>query len=188
MSFTFNGKTYNYFKHPYNKTWINERIVEVPIIWDIVEPIKGKILEVGNVLQHYFNINHTIIDLREKMAGVLNQDICTFKPNNTKYDLIVSISTLEHVGKEPKIIQAFDNLKSLLAPKGSLVFTIPTSWNPEMDVAVQKAFKITDLKALKRTTADNQWLEIPVTEVWKCKYNKPFRKANGLVICFYTNL
>ena len=55
------------------------------------------IFEVGSVLSHYFPINHDVLDKYEKGHGVINQDVVDFKPHN-KYDLIVSISTLEHVG------------------------------------------------------------------------------------------
>jgi hypothetical protein len=105
--FAFNGQNFSYFYHWYNKTWRNERAVEVPIIWNIVKKYKRKrILEVGNVLSHYYPIRHEILDKYEKAPGVINLDVVDFKPAK-KYDLIISISTLEHVGwdekpKEPK--------------------------------------------------------------------------------------
>lgn len=54
-------------------------------------------LEVGNVLSHYFPIHHDIVDKYEVCPGVINQDIADFLPQE-KYDLILSISTVEHVG------------------------------------------------------------------------------------------
>jgi hypothetical protein len=110
-TFIFNGKTYYYFVHKYNTTWKNERAVEVPIIWDIVREHyrQGKrVLEVGNVLSHYFRIFHDVLDKYEVAEGVINQDVVDFKPA-WKYDLIVSISTLEHVGwdEEPKEPEKF---------------------------------------------------------------------------------
>jgi len=123
-TFTFQRETYRYFYHKYNTTWRNKRAVEVPIVWKIVNKYIGRnILEVGNVLSHYFPVNHDILDKYEKAKGVINQDVVDFSPAK-KYDLIVSISTLEHVGwdetpREPmKILRAIENLKRLLAPKG----------------------------------------------------------------------
>jgi hypothetical protein len=55
------------------------------------------ILEIGNVLSHYFPVNHDIVDKYEKADGVINQDVVHFY-SPKKYDLIVSVSTLEHVG------------------------------------------------------------------------------------------
>ena len=54
-SFTFQGQMYNYFYHSYNVTRKNERSIEIPIIWRLVQENSGKrILEIGNVLRHYF--------------------------------------------------------------------------------------------------------------------------------------
>jgi len=66
-TFTFNGKEYKYFIHTYNPTWRKERSVEIPIIKEIVRKFKGKeILEVGNVLSHYYPVNHDILDKYRK--------------------------------------------------------------------------------------------------------------------------
>jgi len=95
----------------------NERAVEIPIIWHIVRENKGKrILEAGNVLSHYFRVDHDIVDKYERAEDVINEDVVNFQPSK-KYDLIVSISTLGHVGwdenpKEPsKILKAIEHLK-----------------------------------------------------------------------------
>ena len=125
QTFTLQKETYSYFFHKYNLAWRNERAVEVSIIWRAVKVHQGqKILEVGNVLSHYFPVNHDICDKHEKAKGVINQDIINFQPAS-KYDLIVSISTLEHVGwdENPRehmaILKAIENLKELLAPEGN---------------------------------------------------------------------
>lgn len=137
--FVFNGKRYKYFYHPYNRTWENERRFEIPIIWDIVEQNRGKrILEVGRVLPHYFSLSHDVLDKYEKSKDVINEDAADFVPLK-KYDLIISISTLEHVGwdeipKEPeKVIRAVENLKECLNLRGKIVFTIPRGENSYLD-------------------------------------------------------
>ncbi|GAH93498.1 unnamed protein product, partial [marine sediment metagenome] len=138
-TFTFREQIYNYFYHRYNSTWGNERAIEVPVVWDIVKKYKGKhILEVGNVLSHYFPTQHTILDKYEKASGVINLDVVDFQPAE-KYDLIVSISTLEHVGwdekpREPrKILRALENLKRCSALGGQIVVTLPLGYNREID-------------------------------------------------------
>src|SRR4030042_2245713 len=130
-TFTLQGHTYTYFCHKYNTTWRNERAVEIPIMLKIVKNYHGeKMLEVGNVLSHYFSVHHDILDKYEKAAGVINKDVIEFKPSN-KYDLIIAISTLEHIGwderpQDPmKILGAIENLKNCLAPKGRIVVTLP---------------------------------------------------------------
>ncbi|MEK6586221.1 MAG: hypothetical protein AABZ24_07730, partial [Nitrospirota bacterium] len=117
-TFQFDGREYEYLYHPYNRTWKNERGVEIPIFRELLLKYEGKrVLEVGNVLSHYFPIRHEVIDKYEVSSGVINQDIVEFVPQD-KYDLIISISTLEHVGwdeqpqKPGKLLQAIDHLRA----------------------------------------------------------------------------
>ncbi len=79
-SFTFQGKTYPNFYHRYNIPWKNERTVEIPIVRDIIKDIEeDRILEVGNVLSHYFYVEHDVVDKYEKAEGVINEDVVNFK-------------------------------------------------------------------------------------------------------------
>jgi len=86
------------------------------------------------------------LDKYEKGKGVINEDVVDFTPSR-KYDLIISISTLEHVGwdetpKEPeKAAKAIENLKRCLNPGGKIVFTVPVGQNPCLDNLI-KARKI----------------------------------------------
>ncbi|MHB9093099.1 MAG: methyltransferase domain-containing protein [Eubacteriales bacterium] len=189
-TFTFQGHTYSYFSHEYSTTWLTERTVEVPIIWEIVHKYHGKrILEVGNVLSHYYPVEHDIVDKYEKAPGVINEDVVDYKPSE-KYDLIVSISTLEHVGwdaeepKDPmKILAALENLKSCLAPGGEIVVTLPLGQNLEMDKLLKEnKIHFTKQHFLKRISADNQWIEAAWKDVCNAAYFYPFPWANGLVI------
>jgi hypothetical protein len=97
QQFTFNKRQYRYFYHSRNKTWQNERAIEVPIICrEIKKHEAQRILEVGNVLSHYYPVYHDIVDKWEEAPGVTNADIRNFDTSKD-YDLIVSISTIEHV-------------------------------------------------------------------------------------------
>jgi len=42
-TFTFQGSSYSYFFHEYNRTWRNPRAVEIPIVWRIVEEHRKKV-------------------------------------------------------------------------------------------------------------------------------------------------
>ncbi len=190
-TFRVQGETYTYFCHRYNGAWINERAVEVPIIWKIIKENKGKnILEVGNVLSHYFSVNHDILDKYEKAEGIINEDVINFRPSK-KYDLIVSISTLEHVGwdespREPrKILLAIDNLRNILTEEGKIVVTLPMGYNHDMDKLLKKR-EIPFDKALylKRVSKESLWIEAEWKEIKDLSYNSPFISANGLVIGF----
>ena len=166
-TFQFDGREYEYLYHPYNRTWKNERGVEIPIFRELLLKHEGKrVLEVGNVLSHYFPIHHEVIDKYEVSSGVINQDIVEFVPQD-KYDLIISISTLEHVGwdeqpqKPGKLLQAIDHLRATcLAPSGRLVASLPIGYNRYFDY-LQKNGKspFTTQHFLKRISKQNYWVE-----------------------------
>jgi hypothetical protein len=191
-TFAFQGRSYRYFYHPYNSTWKTERAVEVPIIWDLVRRCQGRrILEVGNVLSHYFPTSHDIVDKYERASGVLNEDIVDYRPArpDDRYDLIVSISTIEHVGwdEEPrqpdKLLRAVEHLRELLAPGGAIALTLPLAYNPAMDAMLRDGrLRFPRQGCLKRISADNRWAEVDWPEIERAEFNRPFRGINGLVI------
>ena len=187
-TFTFNGCDYHYMFHPYNLTWRNERAVEIPVALSYLESHRGdRILEVGNVLSHYVATGHDILDKYEKAPGVTNEDVTAFDPGED-FDLIISVSTLEHVGwdetpREPdKAIAAIDNLVRLLAPGGELVFTAPLGLNPDFDRLLEKgALPLDDLWALERVS-ENNWRQAPFEAVKGAGYPKRSFRADAIVI------
>ena len=157
MVFSYGGHQYHYMYHAYNMAWLNERAVEVPIIQKVISQMwPCDVLEVGNVLSNYpvnyqdnrANIFYPqsqrfdILDKYETNSApgvkVINADIVNYNPGK-KYKLIVSISTMEHVGydeeayggtphtKHPdKLVDTIANIKrNLLKPVGVFVFTVP---------------------------------------------------------------
>lgn len=188
-TFLMDGKTYHYFYHKYNHTWRNERTVEIPIVWDILKKYQGKaILEVGNVLSNYFSISHDVLDKYDDGKGVINEDVIDFK-SSKKYDLIVSISTLEHVGwdeeikESDKILYAIENLKSCLADMGMLIVTMPLGYNSYLDTLIkEKRIEFTKTYFMKRITSDNKWAETAWEDVKDLKFSYDPVFANGLII------
>lgn len=142
--FVFDGNNFRYFIHWYNHTWNNCRKVEIPIFMDVYYKNTGKrMLEVGNVLSHYIIADRSICDVLDKYdkaKGVINEDILTFNPS-IKYDVVLSCSTLEHVGfDKPEVENPFGFLEAVknivtnvLAPGGVLVFSVPIGYNPGVD-------------------------------------------------------
>ena len=149
----------------------------------------GKILEVGNVLSHYHRFAHDVVDKYEQADGVINQDVVDFRPTE-RYDLIVSVSTLEHIGwdenpKEPKkVLKAIENLKSnCLAHGGVMVITVPLGHNLELDTSLKQG--LIDLGKqyyMKRLSKDNLWKETDLENVQDIMYDSPFPRGNGIVI------
>jgi SAM-dependent methyltransferase len=142
--FVVDGREYDYLWHPIEATWRSERAVEIPIgLAELARAEPQRTLEVGNVLRKYTRppAAHAVIDKYEHAAGVVNADALTF--SGGPYDLIVSISTLEHVGydEQPrdggKAARAIENLRRLLSPAGEMLATIPVGYNRELDDALR---------------------------------------------------
>ncbi len=179
--FVFQEQPYNYFYHSYNTTWKNERQVEVPIIWHLVQNSRGKrVLEIGNVLRYYFHCLHDVVDLYENYPGAINQDIITFHPAN-KYDLVVSISTFEHIGNndnEPndpeKFLMAIKNvIENVLAPGGKFILTLPLGQNPDMEgYLMANKINFISLSCLKQIDVKtNEWMELSWIEIHEHEFN-----------------
>lgn len=191
LDFKFNGRTYGYFQHRYNLTWLNERRVEIPIIRGILERNPAaRLLEVGNVLSQYDpTISHSIVDKYEKsgLRNLFREDAETFS-SGAPYDLIVSISTLEHVGwdempRDPrKILRTVRHLRSLLSPHGELVFTAPVGYSPPLDRLVDEADGFVERSCLRRINAWNEWEEADWETIKEIKFHAPYPFANGLVV------
>lgn len=185
----FNGDFLRLTAHRYNGTWRNERAIEVSLAKKYLEKAQEKnILEIGNVLSHYFPVSHTIVDKYEKAPGVLNQDVAQLNFAK-KFDLIISISTLEHVGwDEPiqnslKVIQALRVLKKQLKPGGKIVVTFPFGYNPHMELFLKAGFfKFDETYFFKRTSYFNFWKQVRYSKVRNAKYGFPYTNANAICL------
>lgn len=188
-TFGFRGCDHHYFYHPYNLSWRNERTVEIPIAREFLKAHTGQeILEVGNVLSHYLFVKHDILDKHEVASGVINDDALDFAPRK-KYDLIISISTLEHIGydeapKDPgRVLPAIANLAGLLAPGGEMVATVPLGYNPEFDrLLEQKKIPFSDVFALRRVPGRNEWVETDFESVRGSGYARNRFRADAIVV------
>src|SRR5579863_6521181 len=84
---TFQGRTYQYVYEEYNLSVQNERAVEIPIAREYVSQYQpDQVLEIGNVLAHYYPISHHVLDKYEVAPGVINEDIVGYAPGR-KFDL-----------------------------------------------------------------------------------------------------
>ena len=116
----------------------------MPVFLDLYYKNMGKeMLEVGNVLSHYIPVTHTILDKYEKAKDVINEDIIDYKPEK-KYDVVLSCSTLEHVGfdeedKDPDgFLKAVNNIKNnILKDGGVLYLSAPVGYNPGLDETLE---------------------------------------------------
>jgi SAM-dependent methyltransferase len=209
-TFSFNAKRYRYFYDRQGLTHLHERAVEIPIAQDLVAEYGGKkILEIGNVLSKYTDFAHTVVDKYENAPGVINEDVVSFD-SVQRFDLIVSVSTLEHVGwdetpRSPgKVLTAVENLRRLLAPGGLLLLTVPIGYNTELDNLLKggriefseqwclgRFAKIHRDGVVERIlrffrarafTVHPDWREVSWDQACTARYGSPFRFANAILV------
>jgi SAM-dependent methyltransferase len=186
--FELGGESYRYLYGRYKRTWLTERAVEVPVLQAIVDRHAGRrVLEVGHVLGHYRPQSHAVLDRYEHAPGVLNRDVLDLSDLG-RFDLIVAISTLEHVGydeqpRDPgKAGRAVAALRDALAPGGSLVLTVPVGYNPSFDTALRSgAIATSATAALRRVGGGTRWREVDPAEVWSAPYDFLLYSARGVL-------
>lgn len=187
--FVFRGKRFGYATYWYSHTFLTERHVEVSIGKDFLKRHKGeRILEIGNVLSHYFPDPHTIVDKYEIAPGVINEDVISYAAKQ-KFDAIISISTLEHVGYEErpmepkKILSAIENLKRLVKKGGEILITVPIGYNPYLDKMLKtEELKFTEEYYLRRTSERNDWVQTDKAKALKARFDSPFQAANAILV------
>ncbi|MDP3027338.1 MAG: hypothetical protein Q8N63_06525 [Nanoarchaeota archaeon] len=189
--FYFEGKKLEYLIHPYNLTWINERTIEIPIVLEYIKNSNpDKIIEAGAVLRHYTTAPWKVVDKFENGNNIINEDLVNFNPKE-KYDLIISISTLEHVGFDDennpvKIVNTMENMKKWLNKNGRMIVTMPIGYNKYMDNLVfsNKPY-FNKIYFMKRINRKNKWIEASIDEAREARYNYPYNNANAVVICIW---
>ena len=187
MTFTFQDKTFDYFDHEYNRTAVNERRIEVPIVrWYAEKRLAGlRLLEVGNVLSHYGDIGWDVVDKDEQLEKgerVFNLSIGDFKPEK-KYDALISISTFEHFGSESEIRAILTNLKeNVLVEDAPMVITIPVGYNRNLErIILEKTTPFERWYWMMRD-AENLWQDIYYDIAITAEYDKPYGAAGTIMI------
>lgn len=185
-TFKFKNKMYYYCKSFDRYSFSTERAIEIPIILGELRE-NMNILEVGNVLHGHCKIKRDIIDKYERGKNVINCDILNYNPDK-KYDRVVSISTLEHVGfdeevVEPdKTIKAVEKMISLTKIGGKVIITVPLGHNPFMDSGIAcHAISYTKIGMMERSSR-YIWEEIEYDpeRMYICEY--PYPLGNSIAI------
>jgi len=192
-TFSFRKKTYPLLYHRYNTTWKNERCLEVPLVKSLIDNGAGDVLEIGNVLSHYYPLSWDVLDKFEKAERVINEDLLSFVPSK-KYELVVSISTFEHIGFDDdlesnfknsaeKIQRSFENItKNILKKNGKVAITAPIGYNPDMDSLIFKnGLKFDEIYFYKKD-GDGKWGSASKDEAEGSKYNYPHPYANCIAL------
>lgn len=153
--FEYQGERLEYFFHSYNNWRTSERAIEIPIARRYLERFPdARVLEIGNVTNHYHDYfreakgDFTVLDKFENAHGVIRMDVADYVPEE-KYDLVLSISTFEHMdsdlGRNPDYVPgraalgsvAADNIKHvadhMVKEGGTFLLTAPIGYTPEWD-------------------------------------------------------
>lgn len=198
QTFIYRGKALYYNRIRYNNP--TERGIEVSIAFDflLTAPKSSKILEVGNVLSFYENIlsdfigirSRRIIDKFEYDLGVDQVDLMDL-PSIEKYDVIVSVSTVEHIGQglEPSgsygesiyirdleyPLKAICKIYDLLALNGKALITVPFGKLLDGEWYIQFSENYLELLSKKYSIPDDS---ISMTFFKKVSMDENFSKLN----------
>lgn len=169
--------------------WRTERGIELAIAKRALQQHRpDDVIEIGNVLPLAGHDDHLVVDKYEQGPNVVNEDIVEFTPDR-KYPLVISVSTLEHVGWDEvpvdpgKASRALTNMASIVAEGGGMLVTIPVAFHPEFEdffVSDESPFDAIDL--LVKTSRTAEWEQRPVEERHAIRYGQPYCCGNGVLV------
>lgn len=180
---------YRYVVAAHNVTWTNERAVELGYAEALLARFSNEhVLEVGNVLRQYFSAGWEVCDKYDYGPGINNVDVRALQPNRN-FKLIISLSTLEHVGFDEPVmsrtgfVDSVSNLRRFLAPDGELHITVPIGYNPDVDNALLENTCAFQQVHYLRRIGWMKWVETTKDDALKREYGQPYPCANSLAIC-----
>lgn len=180
LKFEFEGKAFNYFINAKNKTYNNERTVEVALAQHFYRNCNHTI-ELGNVSSQYFKSNFEIIDKYEKKRGVKNQDFLELDVSKYLGFDFLSISTIEHIAWDEfhryssddntskKVMEhkihdlIFKKITKIAGKDGRILITVPFGYNKYLDRYIQSKLKMEfpnlQVSYLSRINMKNEWAQ-----------------------------
>lgn len=187
--FRFRQRVFAYCVRSYNRTWANERAIEIPLGTCVAKSAPAEeVLEIGNVLAHYGITGHTVIDKYEKHRRATNIDVMDFQPER-RFSRVIAISTVEHVGwdespkSREKAVSAVDKIKALLAPTGYALVTFPLGINHWLDSALWAGrWEDSEVLFMRRVSLINEWREVGREEAEFVAHGVPFPGANCIAV------
>jgi len=115
------------------RRWVDSPIVRALRVAEINE-VTGLHAELARLPHHAYSEYLTAVEPGQKRDGVRCEDLTRLTYADDSFDLILHAETLEHV---PDLARALTELRRVLAPAGSTVFTIPVL--PAVDCTYQRA-------------------------------------------------
>jgi hypothetical protein len=164
--------------------WRTERAVELPLAEGTIRQYDpATVLEVGNVLGNVGIHGQTVVDKYEVAPGVINVDIIDYDPGRT-FELVVSVSTLEHVGwdETPRdSSRAVAALEAMSRLGRDLFVTIPVGYQRPLEPAfIDGPFD--EVLLFVRTSRLPRWELRPLADVSKVRFGGPYAAGNGILV------
>ena len=159
-------------------------------LWFYKQNKHDTVLEIGNVMHQLLVIpkGYDVLDKYEIGKKIINEDAVSFK-SNKRYDMILSVSTIEHIGfdeedKDPnKPVATIRNIKKLLKPTGRIFITVPLRYNPAIDKMIrEQSFKFMRSYFLKRVSYWGYWKQTTMEDALRMKYRSRYQNANAIAI------
>lgn len=185
------------FKPAELRVRVGERIVEYPFIFKNIRGLKkGRILDVGCCGSYFITqlaaLGHEVhgIDIRRhpvkfpKVKTVQGDIRKTTYPNDF-FDVVIAISTLEHIGIESKTYgirhedpegdkKAIREMTRILKPNGKMIVTLPYGKGKRVDIRTYNAHSLKELlsglkiEVIEFYVLKNEyWIRVPKAEAEK---------------------
>jgi hypothetical protein len=165
--------------------WRSERCVEIALGAKALSNYDAEeVLEVGNVLPMANFVGHTVVDKYERGPGVINEDIVGFNPGR-RFDLAISISTIEHVGwdelpQDPrKAAVALDAISELA---DDLLVTVPVGHHLALQDDFVNGGIFDEVTLIVRESRVPKWRRRPIADMSSLEYGRPLPFANGILV------
>lgn len=165
-------------------TWRTERCVELALGEHVLagrDP--ARVLELGNVLPLAGLTGHVVVDKYETGKDVVNVDILDYSPDQ-RFDLGISISTLEHVGFDEhpqELDKAAKALARFAEMAEDLLVTIPVGYHTRLEEAFL-AGPFDRIELLIKTGRRARWEPRPLEQRRQIRYAWPYANANGILV------
>lgn len=169
----------------------SERAIEVPLVIDFLSNcVRAKpVIEFGCVLPYYIlkRRNHIVYDLADQHPDNVRRDIRTLTDDDLR-GVVISISTLEHIGTgeygiKASDVSAVDVLKRIIANAKSYFITFPLGCNKTLDDFVANATDLNEKYVTRAATDSNDWMVVEkadLTDVMK-RYGT-YLRANTICV------
>jgi len=176
-----------HFNHPHNQTIVNERCVEIPVALRFLDLFSNDdFIEVGAVLPYYIKSTHPVIDPVDKASTI--KDYAENLDFSNKS--VLSISTIEHIGRGDYNIKSQNNLaqevlKKIYNASKSCLISWAIGYNKPLDSYVKNSNEFNYI--FYQRVEVNKWITSQCDSNFNAKYGTPFHNGNS-VIFIYKNI